>query len=113
MPKVFYTDGDIDEMLKRGITSIDVTDNVVMTDLAVERAMKHEMKINRVESSPAPKAVLSQSVNLAVSSVHEVARKPDADLKQKIKSLVLAKLDGQVDAGMLDAVITRVLAGMK
>jgi hypothetical protein len=34
-------------------------------------------------------------------------------LKQKIKSAVLARLDGQVDATLLDAVITRVLAGMK
>jgi hypothetical protein len=34
-------------------------------------------------------------------------------LKAKIKSLVLAKLDGQVDPALLDAVITRVLAGMK
>ena len=34
-------------------------------------------------------------------------------LKQKIKSLVLTKLDGQVDGALLDAVIARVLAGMK
>jgi len=113
MAKIFYTERDIDDMKARGVTSVDITDNVVMTDLALERAMKYEMKINRAESTPAPKAVLSQSVNLAVSSVHEVARKPDAELKQKIKALVLAKLDGQVDAGLLDAVIARVLAGMK
>jgi hypothetical protein len=37
----------------------------------------------------------------------------DIELKQKIKSLVLAKLNGQVDAALLDAVITRVLTGMK
>jgi hypothetical protein len=34
-------------------------------------------------------------------------------LKQRIKSAVLARLNGQVDAVLLDAVITRVLAGMK
>jgi hypothetical protein len=37
----------------------------------------------------------------------------DGELKAKIKSAVLAKLGGQVDAALLDAVITRVLAGMK
>jgi hypothetical protein len=35
------------------------------------------------------------------------------ELKQKIKSAVLARLDGQVDGALLDAVIARVLAGMK
>ena len=113
MAKIFYTERDIDDMQARGVTSIDVTDNVVMTDLALERAMKYEMKIKRVNSSSAPTARLSQSVNLAVSSVHEQAQRSDPELKQKVKALVLAKLDGQVDAALLDAVITRVLAGLK
>jgi hypothetical protein len=113
MPKIFYTERDIDEMKARGVTTIDVNDNVVMTDLALERAMKYEMKINRADTGSAPKASFSPSVNLAASSVHHVAKSSEAELKAKIKSLVLAKLDGQVDPALLDAVITRVLAGMK
>ena len=112
MAKIFYTERDIDEMKARGVTTLDLTDNVVITDLALERAMKYEMKIKRVASAPAPQATYSPSVNLAASSVHTV-QKSDAELKQKIKTLVLARLDGQVDAALLDAVITRVLAGMK
>lgn len=115
MAKIFYTERDIDALQARGITTIDLADNVVMTDLALERAMKYEMKINRAEGAPAPKATYSPSVNLAVSSVHTQADRSssaDGELKAKIKSLVLAKLDGQVDATLLDAVITRVLAGM-
>ena len=114
MPKVFYTERDVDELKARGVTSIDVTDNVVMTDLALERAMRYEMKINRSEQT-APKATYSPSVNLSASTVHTtVTRNSDhAELRQRIKSAVLAKLDGQVDEGLLDAVITRVLEGMK
>ena len=114
MPKIFYTERDIDDMKARGVTSIDVTENVVMTDLALERAMRYEMKINRVERS-APQATYSPSVNLAASTVHTtVNRNPDnAELRQRIRSAVLAKLDGQVDGALLDAVITRVLDGMK
>ena len=114
MPKIFYTERDIDDMKARGITSIDLTDNVVMTDLALERAMRYEMKVNRSEYS-APKATYSPSVNLTASTVHTtVSRSSDTtELRQQIKSAVLAKLDGQVDAGLLDAVITRVLDGMK
>lgn len=114
MPKVFYTEHDIDDMKARGVTSIDVTDNVVMTDLALERAMRYEMKVNRIETT-APKATYSPSVNTHAAYQREAPREnaADAELKQKIKSMVLAKLDGQVDAALLDAVITRVLNGMK
>ncbi len=114
MPKIFYTERDIDDMKARGLTYIDVTDNVVMTDLALERAMHYEMKINRVEQA-APKATYSPSVNTYAAYQREAPRESasDLELKQKIKSAVLARLKGQVDAALLEAVITRVLAGMK
>ena len=112
MPKIFYTERDIDDMKARGVTSIDIADNVVITDLALERAMRYEMKINRATSVSAPKATFSSSVNLVAAYPRE-ASAGDAELKAKIKSRVLAKLGGQVDASLLDAVITRVLAGMK
>lgn len=114
MPKIFYTERDIDDLKARGVTSIDLTDNVVMTDLALERAMRYEMKVNRVEHST-PKATYSPSVNTYAAYPRETPRESasEAELKQKIKSAVLARLDGQVDGALLDAVIARVLAGMK
>ena len=112
MAKIFYTERDIDDMKARGVTTLDLSDNVVITDLALERAMKYEMKINRPERVSAPQATLSASVNLVAAYPREVSAS-DNELKQKIKTLVLAKLDGQVDAALLDAVITRVLAGME
>jgi hypothetical protein len=114
MAKIFYTERDIDDMKARGVTSLDITDNVVITDLALERAMRYEFKINRTDSASLPKATFSGSVNLVAAYPRDVsASTSDVELKQKIKSLVLAKLNGQVDASLLDAVITRVLAGMK
>ena len=114
MPKIFYTERDIDELKARGVTSIDVTENVVLTDLALERAMRYEMKINRLAQS-APKATYSPSVNTYAAYQREAPREStsEIELKQRIKSAVLARLNGQVDAVLLDAVITRVLAGMK
>lgn len=115
MPKIFYTERDIDDMKARGVTSIDVAENVVMTDLALERAMRYEMKINRAENPSPPKATYSPSVNIHAAYQREAPRESasDAELKQRIKSAVLAKLDGQVDGTLLDAVITRVVNGMK
>lgn len=112
MAKIFYTERDIDEMKARGATSLDLTDNVVITDLALERAMKYDMKINRADSGSAPKAALSSSVNL-VAAYPRADSAGEAELKQKIKSAVLAKLDGQVDAAVLDAVISRVVSSLK
>jgi hypothetical protein len=112
MPKIFYTERDIDEMQARGIKSIDITENVVITDLALERAMRYEMKINRGGSHSAPKASFSGSVNL-VAAYPRADSAGDAELKQRIKSAVLAKLDGQVDAVILEAVISRVVSSLK
>ena len=114
MAKIFYTERDIDDLKARGVDSIDVTDNIVLTDLAVERAMKHGMKINRREQS-SPQATYSPSVNIYAAYPREAPRESasDSELKQRIKSAVLAKLNGQVDERLLEAVITRVLAGMK
>jgi len=113
MPKTFITERDIDDMKARGVTSVDVNDNVVMTDLAVERAMKHGIKIKRTEMSALPKAVFSPSVNLVAAFPRETTSSSDAEIIQKVKALVMARLDGQVDAALLDAVIARVVAGMK
>jgi hypothetical protein len=76
--------------------------------------MRYEMKINRIDQA-APKATYSPSVNTYAAYERETPRESasDAELKQRIKSAVLAKLDGQVDGALLDAVITRVLNGMK
>jgi hypothetical protein len=114
MSKIFYTERDIDEMKARGVTSIDVSDHVVMTDLALERAMRYEIKVNRMEQ-PAPKATYSPSVNLTASTVHTAVSRSygHAGLRQRVKAAVLAKLEGQVDDALLNAVITRVLDGMK
>lgn len=112
MAKIFYTERDIDEMNARGVKSLDITDNVVITDLALERAMRYEMKISRAEAGSAPKATPSGSVNL-VAAYPRTESSATSDLKQKIKSAVLAKLDGQVDAAVLDAIIARVVSSLQ
>jgi hypothetical protein len=112
MAKIFYTERDIDDLKARGVDSIEVNDNMVMTDLAVERAMKYGIKIRRQEQS-SPQATFSPSVNAVYPREAPRESAADQELKQKIKSAVLRRLNGQVDEALLDAVITRVLAGMR
>ncbi len=40
MPKIFYTERDIEDLFNSGVTSLVVNDDVVVTDLGRERAMK-------------------------------------------------------------------------
>ena len=114
MPKTFITERDVDDLKARGITSIDVSNNVVMTDLAIERAFKHGIKVVRNQLSPAPTASFSPSVNtLNVKVTERAPSVSDAEIIAKVKAAVLARLDGQVDIALLDAVITKVVSAMK
>ncbi len=114
MAKTFYTERDIDDLKARGVDSLEVDDNVVLTDLAVERALKLGIKIRRHAQS-SPQARLSPSVNTYAAYPKESPRAnmSDLELKQRVKSEVLRQLNGQVDEAYLDIVIARVIAGMK
>jgi hypothetical protein len=97
MAKTFYTERDIDDLHARGVTSIDVNDNIVLTDLARERMFKYGMRANRSEfKEPTRSSEVSQEA-----------------LVQRIKAAVLARLNGQVDPVLLETVIRRVIADME
>ncbi len=95
MAKIFYTERDIDDLYARGVTSIDVHDNVVLTDLARERMFKLNMQTRRVDPQAHPED------------------DPREALVHRVKAAVLARLGGEVDQALLDAVIRRVLASTK
>ncbi len=146
MPKEFYTERDIEDMVKRGILSLEVNDNVVLTDLAYEKANRLGMRLVRdkpdnppgapvrpylsqsqpkpaaagvagrapaagvpAASSPAPAGGYYPAGASASGGIVPPAQVDGAELRQRIRSAVVARLGGQVDAGLLDAIITRVL----
>ena len=95
MAKVFYTERDIEDLHARGVTSIDVHDDVVLTDLARERALKLGVRLARVKPDAKP------------------AGGDDDVLIQRVKAAVLAALGGRwVEPELLDAVVRRVVAEM-
>jgi hypothetical protein len=95
MPKIFYTERDIDDMFTRGMTSVDVHDGVVLTDLARERMFKYGMTPNRIKPNVHPED------------------NPQELLIHRIKAAVISRLNGQIDPVLLDNVIRRVIADMK
>lgn len=94
MAKIFYTERDIEDMIQRGVTSIEVTDDVILTDLARELAVKNGIRLVK----PARENPEDDS---------------DAVLIHRVKAAVIARLGDQVDMRLLDAVVTRVIKGMK
>ena len=124
MPKEFYTEKDIEDLFKRGVMSLQVNDNVVLTELAYEKANRLGMKLNRRGADTPPAApvrpYLSQKAAPAPAStvlpgldtMPSASTRPAAaegDLQAHIRSAVLAKLGNQVDPALLDVIIQRVL----
>ena len=55
MPKEFYTEKDIEDLFKRGIRSLQITENVVLTELAYEKAKRLDFQLitDRADNPPA------------------------------------------------------------
>jgi hypothetical protein len=116
MAKVFYTEIDIEDMVKRGTLSLEINDNVVLTDLAYEKANRLGLKLVRDKPDNPPAApvrpYLSQQASQKqpeVASQVPAPRATESDLQQRIRSAVLTRMGNQVDPALLDAIIQRVL----
>lgn len=92
MPKTFYTERDVIDLVARGVTSLEVNDDVVLTDLARDEAIKRGLRL--VKSTPAASAAAAGETD---------------ELIHRVKAAVLARLGEQVDAAVLDSVVTRVV----
>jgi hypothetical protein len=115
MPKQFFTERDIEDMAARGVFTLTVCDEVVLTELAFEKAERLGVKL--VQTHPQPPAApirpyLSQPVAPASSQFGSTATpslKDDEALRQRIRSAVKAKLGDEIDPQLLETIITRVL----
>jgi hypothetical protein len=133
MPKQIYTEKDIEDLVQRGIQSLQVTDEVVLTELAYEKARRLGLQLvtnlpdtppaapvrpylsenKPVQAKPAENSVsqtLSQpALTPALREAPQGEREKTSDIEQRIRSAVIAKLGNQVDAKLLDNIIHRVV----
>jgi hypothetical protein len=123
MPKVFYTERDIEDLHNRGVTSLVVNDDVVVTDLGRERALKLGFELVREFDQPpsapvrpyitekrSPSAATSAAA-IPPASQPAAARlaPPPPDLEKRVFDAVLAKLGDSVDPQLLQVIIRRVV----
>lgn len=115
MPKEFYTERDIEDMFKRGVMSLTITENVVLTELAYEKANRLGMQLVRSLPDNPPCApvrpYLSQKPGPSVQPVTGVisSAPTEKDLQIRVHEAVIARMGNQVDPELLDVIIQRVL----
>ena len=126
MPKEFYTEKDIEDLFNRGIKSLQLTENVVLTELAYEKARRLDFQL--VTSSadhppsapvrpylaePQARATVQGKPMSPMPASQPTPTPPDtAAIENRIRSAVIAKLGNQVDAKLLDNIIHRVVKGI-
>ena len=126
MPKTFYTERDIEDMVKQGVRSLVVDDNAVLTDLAYARARELGMELVNDHDKPpsAPeRPYIAKPVQKPVetrtaappvrSATSSLSPSSSTDLHKRIHAAVVAKLGSSVDAKLLDVIITRVLRNIQ
>ncbi len=109
MPKEFYTERDIEDMWKRGIMSLQVTDNVVLTELAYEKAQRLGMQLIKEKPLEPPTAPVRPYLSQPAASPATPPPAVQTDLTSRIRSAVLARLGTQIDPQLLDVIIQRVI----
>ncbi len=128
MPKQFYTEKDIEDLFKSGVMSLQINDNVVLTELAYERAGRLGLQLLRDQPDNPPSAPVRPyishkgpagstpapaPVNVPPVSPAPAARPApvagETDISKRVREAVIARLGNQVDPKLLDVIIQRVL----
>lgn len=120
MPKKFYTEKDIEDLFHSGVRSLEVSDDVVLTELAYEKAKRlgFQLIFDRADNPPAApvRPYLSEKnpplSKPVIAPVAQATQSDGSDIETRIRSAVFARLGSQVDAKLLDNIIHRVVKGL-
>ena len=133
MPKTFYTEKDIEDLFNSGTKSLQVNDDVSLTDLAYEKAKQLGLQLlfddvdlppiapirpylsnGSTQTSTTPRAkpqvesIAPAQTQPALTPALSQGERGNA-VAQRIRSAVIARLGNQVDAKLLDSIIQRVV----
>jgi hypothetical protein len=117
MPKTFFTERDIEDMFARGTHILEINDNVVLTELAYEKANRLGMQLLQPTDTP-PAAPIRPYLNQspAASSGPVSAGLPASprldEIKARVREAVKARLGSSIDPALIDKIIERVAADL-
>ncbi len=112
MAKEFYTERDIEDMAQRGERVLVVNDDVVLTDLAYEKAKRLGVKLSQPNDTP-PAAPVRPYINKSVPKPTAPRLQTSSKIetvRENVKSAVKARLGSQISDQLLDRIIDRVAA---
>ena len=102
MPRIFYTEDDIEDMARRGVKEIELNENIYLTDLAAEKMEKLGMKTKVAPSgSTSPQSSFGTGGSLTDHEREQVI--------EKVRSGVIARLGPGVDTNVVDVIVRRVV----
>ena len=112
MGKRFFTERDIEDMVQRGERSLVVNDDIVLTDLAYEKAKRLGVDLLQSTDTP-PAAPIRPYINKTspkpkpAAPVLKTSSKIEA-IRANVKSAVRARFGSQISDELLDRIIDRV-----
>ena len=122
MPKTFYTERDIEDLSKRGVISLVEDEDVVLTDLARDKAMRLGIEIvhefDQPPSAPERPYLTKLTSPTATEPGGEVSPAKTSspvrptggdELFENVRAEVVSRLGDAVDPQLLDTIIRRVL----
>jgi len=127
MPKTFYTERDIVDLVRQGVKSMIVDEDIVLTDLAYEKAGELGMALLRQTDQPpaapvrpyiaklASPSAKAASADQSTSSAKQTATPlaanpaPQDELQQRVYKAVASRLGDSVDPTLLEVIVQRVL----
>jgi hypothetical protein len=119
MPKEFYTEKDIEDLVNRGVRELEVNDDIYLTVLAYEKARELGLILHKqgnvdpgVPVRPYLSSVASQRSNHSYSTgapSQRIQPSDQFDLSERIRIAVKQKLGDQIDSALLDRIIERFL----
>lgn len=123
--KTVYTERDISDMYANGVIEIEIDDDVVLTELAREKAIALGLKMKLVaqrsgQPSSLPRLAVAPQMQFPPAVVGPSSPLPtpaapppgatETDLAAQVKSAVIARLGTTAHNDLLDQVIPQVLA---
>ena len=106
--KIFYTEQDITDMYTSGVRELNIHDDVVLTDLAREKAIALDIRLTMVKPSV---GVTETMIPAGPSSpLKSTAQLTKVQLTAEVKARVIARLGTTAYNEVLDQIIPLVVA---
>lgn len=115
MPKIFYTDRDIEDLYHTGVTTLVVNDDVVVTDLGREKALKLGVELLREYDQPSSAPIRPYITDKPSPSAAPSIPQPPAPtltraaMEDKVLTAVKDQVGDTVDNNLLKTIIERIL----